>query len=161
MAGVGYCLGRVLASDSDDVCLSLLTTGSCCTVGRKEHCARPNGRTHLGWATHLLAYNMRQMDQIIFAKHLWKTSYLVSLYMNQPERRHRTYRIWRALCASVFWAPGPPTHQQGLPRLCVLTTGCREHSWTTANLHDPLRSIPVLVPTNIGCTIRYHVLVTV
>lgn len=123
MAGVGYCLGRVLASDSDDVCLPLLTTGSCCTVGRKEHCARPNGRTHLGWATHLLAYNMRQMDQIIFAKHLWKTSYLVSLYMNQPERRHRTYRIWRALCASVFWAPGPPHSPAGAPE------ALRPHHW--------------------------------
>lgn len=161
MAGVGDCLGRVLASDSDDVCLPLLMTGGCCTVGRKEHCARPNARTHRGWAIHLLTYNVRQRDQIIFAKHLWNTSYMVSLYVNQPERRHRKYRSWRVLRTPVFWPPGSPTHQQRLPRLCVLTTGCREHSWTTTNLHDPLRSVPVSVPTDISCTICHHVLVTV
>lgn len=165
MAGVGHCLGSVLAPDSDDVCLPLLMTGGYCTVVRKEHCSHArlvqmpgltldepftSSPTKWGeWTKWLL--------QNIYEKHLiWSPCVWTS-----QRGDIGNIGVEELFCAPVFWTPGPPTHQQGLSRLCVLTTGCREHSWTTTNLHDPLRSVPVLVPTNISCTVRHHVLVTV
>lgn len=156
-----YCPGSVLAPDSDDICLPVThdRPSVVLSVG-KVPCPRSSTSTHPLMSRSPLTYKMRQLDQIIFTKHLWKVI-LCSLLLNEPAIEE--VFVWRALCPHppVSWSPGSPTHQQGLPRLCFLTTGYKEHSWITTHLCDPLRVLTVLTPTDISCTIRHHVLVTV